>query len=711
MKTRSHTGAALIATAVVFLGACPSLAGLAGVEGDVEFLYSDPYAGSVAVAGDFNGWSMDADPLEMDEEGVWRVVLDLEPGRYEYKFVVNGSQWMADPDNPKVVGDYGNSELVVGDDGMPTETAEAGTAEPVSNTALSSRVKLDGWYRATYNTVSNVPSDPRWRLERPAHEVYLAIKPTVNENVTGDVTLRLDTGVGDINKLFAEFYSGNVVLSGSAFGVLGYYNEERYQFDNPIEQLGHYNLDGTILQERIYYGRGSQGVGLDANIGPTSLVFVYANIYDWDIYNDPEIYDNTGTDLLAGRLKWPTDTVTLGATWTSLRDGWWINYLAEGNEMPELDEFVAETGSESDWFELAIAQQIGGVDVDWPAMQELLRVKAEIGYASYRARWDVGNKERIEGTDYTNGRINVPVGDTAGWVPKLILFSDPVPPLSLRLDVQHTGIDGMDEDEEWVSYETPVWGGDPRRNYTDVGSAGSSLVVGVWGPAPTRDDWETEFDAGVKFGIFDALLEYDWGKYNWEYYATFFDEEAPENTKLDWSGTRSRLALQSRVDLREADKLWFGLDTEYMGFSVDGGGVYDPLDTWEIILLGRWEFVTQWSLVGDLRWMTYYDIPREEEEEENGDGNSAARSDETYTDTFFAPFVGVVWDLRTNIKVLFSYGVNPTNYIDTPVEGHGNGRERWRSHYQWTHSLVGEVGAEKALEDAQTLGIMAVLTF
>ncbi len=696
--------------AIVFLGTSPSPGGLAGVEGDVEFLHSDPYAGSVAVAGDFNGWSTDADPLEMDENGVWRVVLDLEPGRYEYKFVINGSQWIADPDNPKLVGEYGNSELVVGDDGQPTEAVETGAAEPVSNTPLSSRVKLDGWYRATYNTVSNVPSDPRWRLERPAHEVYLAIKPTVNENVTGDVTLRMNTGAGDIQRIYAEFYSGNVVLSGSAFGVLGYYNEERYQFDNPLEQLGHYDLDGTILRERIYFGRGAQGVALDADIGPTTLVFVYTSIYDWDIYNDPAIYDNTGTDLLAGRLKWPTGPVTLGATWTSLRDGWWINYLGD-NVIPELDDYVEETGSESDWFELSITEQVGGVDVTWPAMEELLTVKAEVGYASYRARWDMGNKELIEGSDYSNGKIDVPVGDTAGWVPKLILFSDPIPPLSLRLDVKHTNIDGMSEDEECVSYETPIWGGVPRRQYNDVGSAGSPLVIGVWGPSPGRDDWETEFDAGFKFGIFDALLEYDWGKYNWEYYETFFDEGATSGATFTWSGRRSRLALQSRVDLREDDKLWFGLDTEVMGFSVDDGGVYDPLDTWEVILLARWEFVGQWSLVGDLRWMTYYDIPKDEGEEENGDGGAAARNGETYTDTFFDPFLAVEWNLRTNIKVQFSYGVNPTNYIDTPVEGRGNGRERWRSYYQWTHSLVDEVDAEKALADAQTLGIMAVLTF
>ena len=44
-------------------------------------------------------------------------MVDLEPGEYEYKFVVNGSEWIADPENPRVVGDYGNSGLTIDDDG------------------------------------------------------------------------------------------------------------------------------------------------------------------------------------------------------------------------------------------------------------------------------------------------------------------------------------------------------------------------------------------------------------------------------------------------------------------------------------------------------------------------------------------------------------------------------------------------------------------
>ncbi len=51
----------------------------------------------VSAAGTFNGWNAAANPLKDDDkDGVWEATLDLEPGRVEYKFVVNGDQWFTD---------------------------------------------------------------------------------------------------------------------------------------------------------------------------------------------------------------------------------------------------------------------------------------------------------------------------------------------------------------------------------------------------------------------------------------------------------------------------------------------------------------------------------------------------------------------------------------------------------------------------------------
>ena len=63
----------------------------------VRLVMLQPDAQTVGVAGDFNGWDPLQTPLELTTGGAWTVTLPLEPGRYEYMFVVDGSQWIADP--------------------------------------------------------------------------------------------------------------------------------------------------------------------------------------------------------------------------------------------------------------------------------------------------------------------------------------------------------------------------------------------------------------------------------------------------------------------------------------------------------------------------------------------------------------------------------------------------------------------------------------
>ena len=55
-----------------------------------------PHAGIVYLAGTFNGWDTAATALTRRADGTWATTLDLPPGRYEYKFVVDG-RWCCDP--------------------------------------------------------------------------------------------------------------------------------------------------------------------------------------------------------------------------------------------------------------------------------------------------------------------------------------------------------------------------------------------------------------------------------------------------------------------------------------------------------------------------------------------------------------------------------------------------------------------------------------
>jgi chromosome partitioning protein len=71
---------------------------------EVVIEYREPGAADVRIAGDFNGWVPDRGVLsstyQEGETRVWRKVLRLAPGNYEYRYVVDG-EWCEDPANPK----------------------------------------------------------------------------------------------------------------------------------------------------------------------------------------------------------------------------------------------------------------------------------------------------------------------------------------------------------------------------------------------------------------------------------------------------------------------------------------------------------------------------------------------------------------------------------------------------------------------------------
>lgn len=74
-----------------------------------------PGAKNVFVAGSFNGWKPENGPLVPVGDGHWVGNLTVDPGRYEYLFVVDG-QWLPDPNAKEtVVNPYGgrNSVLTV----------------------------------------------------------------------------------------------------------------------------------------------------------------------------------------------------------------------------------------------------------------------------------------------------------------------------------------------------------------------------------------------------------------------------------------------------------------------------------------------------------------------------------------------------------------------------------------------------------------------
>lgn len=69
---------------------------------------------AVYLAGSFNDWNPKGRRMDKrDVDGYYRTTLRLKPGQYEYKFVVNGTDWQSDPENPDESGPFGNSAIRV----------------------------------------------------------------------------------------------------------------------------------------------------------------------------------------------------------------------------------------------------------------------------------------------------------------------------------------------------------------------------------------------------------------------------------------------------------------------------------------------------------------------------------------------------------------------------------------------------------------------
>src|SRR4051812_109599 len=89
------------------------LASRTALADDHEFKYKAPDATSVELMCEFNGWKSVA--MTKGEDGVWSAKVPLESGTHAYKFLVNGKDWVLDPDNPtkKSVDGIENSAIEI----------------------------------------------------------------------------------------------------------------------------------------------------------------------------------------------------------------------------------------------------------------------------------------------------------------------------------------------------------------------------------------------------------------------------------------------------------------------------------------------------------------------------------------------------------------------------------------------------------------------
>ena len=65
------------------------------------FTFESTHAKEIILMGDFNNWNPKKHPMNNAGNGTWNKAVMLSPGKYEYKFFVDG-EWREDPRNEQM---------------------------------------------------------------------------------------------------------------------------------------------------------------------------------------------------------------------------------------------------------------------------------------------------------------------------------------------------------------------------------------------------------------------------------------------------------------------------------------------------------------------------------------------------------------------------------------------------------------------------------
>ena len=131
----NHRWVLLICWLALFAGTRPAR----GAEH--QFRYKAPDATKVDLMSDFNGWK--AVPMNKGTDGVWTVTVSMSNGTHAYKFLINGSEWVFDSENPnrtKADGVENSAVEITDTPGSSSSTAANSPPQIITAATPTSRI-------------------------------------------------------------------------------------------------------------------------------------------------------------------------------------------------------------------------------------------------------------------------------------------------------------------------------------------------------------------------------------------------------------------------------------------------------------------------------------------------------------------------------------------------------------------------------------------
>lgn len=655
--------------------AAPLMAAVEKTDGGMKFTYYDPDASQVYLAGSMNGWSTTAAPMTKDTKGFWSVVLSLEAGKYEYKFIVDGT-WTTDAENPNTKPDpYGGVNSLLEIDGNG-EIVAAGVVQRVSNTALNERVLLLGRYLSWTNVEKNVEGDPRWRIQRPIQNVDFNFTVTLSDVTQGYTRLRIDSERNFLrpNDLSAFLDEAHIRIAPGSFAITGYYNEEILWSDDPLHYFGDVDLPGTIFDDHLKAGKGTAGAVIASDWKGFDIQGIGANVHDYDIYNDPGLFDNTGTDLYHARIARKLGPVKPGVDFFMQRNIWWLDFTnvvgtsPANTGIPRLDDHIDRTGDPSTWYEFDDKSYYAGFDLSVPLFGDSLLPQIEYLRGKRNQGFITSNRS---GIDLGNGPLDVPILERDqqiihGRVKCLLLPEFPLFAAHTRTETMHPN-----------AGESMIW---PTFLPDDIAVKHIFFILDS-DPATTKHDY-SEFvvewsrkELGAKLWLQRNLYEFS------------FPEAKESRWLYDWSASPGLTwKATSRLDL--------AIEECYTRFE-GSSDISATGSSFETIAKGSFALRKNLSAFLDLRVIRY-----KYEDLSGGDD----------VNTFTNPWVGLSYAPMRKVSVVLAYGVDPLNF-DIDYEGRAIGRYNYRERYLWENAAASLMDAERSLEDRKMVCLRALFNF
>ena len=87
--------------------------GTIGISREVKFIFSAPKAKKVRITGKFDDWNAASIPMKKSADGTWTIKLKRSPGKYEYKYVMDGTRVLDMSCSEAVLNSFGSYNSVL----------------------------------------------------------------------------------------------------------------------------------------------------------------------------------------------------------------------------------------------------------------------------------------------------------------------------------------------------------------------------------------------------------------------------------------------------------------------------------------------------------------------------------------------------------------------------------------------------------------------